>query len=635
MSGNSSKKIVVLGAGYAGILIAKKLEKKARKQGIQNLEITIIDKNPFHTMLTELHEVAAWRVDEESIRIDLKKIFAGRKVNVVMDEIVETDYEGRQIKGKLANYSYDFLVMASGCKSTYFGVTGAQDHSFPLWSYDEAVRLRHHIMDMFRQASVERDPLRKKALLTFYIIGAGFTGVEMAGELAEFAPIACEKFGLNKKDVSIYNLDFADKIMAFLPDKARNRAMKRLKKMGVDVMLKTSVVGVNPDSVEYTQGGKNTKDPTFTVIWAAGTEASDIALKSEDLGHAPKTRGRIQTDKFLRSLTHPNVYVGGDNIFYIPEGEKDPVPQMVENCETCAPVIAENILAQLQGAAPTAEYKPKFHGAMVCIGGKYGTAYGGLPGKFFVQPSFFAMAAKHFINIVYFFQILGFNKVMSYIKHEFFTIRNTRSFLGGHLSNRGPLFMIFPLRLFMGIYFIYQAYYKYASLAIDWLHTPRLYDRFADIAQQVRPVFSIPFTNISMDFGFFGIIRYSVFYTDNVTHMWLQTSPMSWFLETFVIHTPGAELFWQRFIVVFCLILGLMFFAGLFTTPAAILALIYAGIILLTTGIPFYSWWLFFAPFALMFIGGRVLSLDYYFMPWLKKQWKKIGWVRRLYLYKD
>jgi len=628
------KKIIVLGAGYAGVLIAKKLAKKIKKEKIEGAEVTIIDRNPFHTMLTELHEVAAQRVDESSIRIELSKIFAGRDVKIVMDTIVSAEYDKNKLIGKVGTYDYDYLVMASGCKPTFFGTKGAKENSFTLWSYDDAVRLRVHIMDMFRQASIETDPERKKALLTFYIVGTGFTGVEMAGELAEFAPIACEKFKLKKEDVRIFNVDVIDKIMPFLPDVARDRAMRRLAKIGVTVQLKTKIVGVNPDSIECVLGEKTYSDSTKTVIWTAGIEGSDIAMQSEALGHVPRSRGRIQTDKYLRSLTHPNVYVAGDNIFYIPEGEKDPVPQMVENCEHCAPLIAENILAEVRGKSPEREYKPHFHGAMVCIGGRYGTSYGGLPGKFFVQPSFFAMFAKHFINVVYFFQILGWNKVFSYITNEFFTIRNRRSFLGGHLFNCSPLFFTFPLRIFMGIYFVYITYVR-STPAYRWLSEPVFADMFERLANTFKGVYNIPFTSIPMDFGFFGIIRYYVYNMNNVSYMILQTSPMSWFLETFVVASPSQEMFWQTLIMIFTLLVGLAFMAGLFTTLVSFATVFYALIIMMTTGLPYYSWWLIFAPFTFMFTGGKVLSLDYYVMPWLKKKWNSIPWVKKWYLYND
>lgn len=618
------KNIVVLGAGYSGVLIAKSLAKKIKKQKIENVEVTIIDKNPFHTMLTELHEVAACRVDESSIRIDLKKVFAGRKVNVVMDTITEADYANNRLIGKTDSYNYDYLVMASGCKCTYFGVKGAQENAFPLWSYQEAVNLRDHIQKMFTQAASETDPERRKALLTFYVIGAGFTGVEMAGELAEYAPIICEKFNINKEEVRIFCVDMADRIMTFLPDKARNRAMRRLEKTGVDVLLKTNVTNVGTDRIEFTLNGQEKYDVTNTVIWAAGTEGSDIAFKSEALGLVPRTRGRIQTDKYLRSQEHPNVYVAGDNMFYIPEGETAPVPQMVENCEHCAPVIAGNILEELNGGKPSNEYKPKFHGAMVCIGGRYGTAYGGLPGKFFVQPSFFAMLAKHFINFIYFFQVLGLNKVISYIQAEFFTIRNKRSFLGGHFSNRSPSFLLFPLRFFTGNMFIYYFYRRFVG---GWFHEDML-TPFFDNLRRVFPTL--------VDIPLFGWLRVMMFGGEGgYMHVLVQARPVSWFMETFVIASQSQIMFWQGFIVITTLLVGLALISGTFTTLASIYVIIYAMVFMVTGGLSLANMWLIFAGIALLFSGSKTLSVDYYLMPWLKKKWKNCPWVKKCYLFID
>jgi len=620
----AKKNIVILGAGYAGILVAKKLAKKIKKQRIDDVEVTIIDKNPFHTMLTELHEVAACRVDESSIRIDLRKVFQGREVNVVMDTIVDADYDAKRLTGKRGTYSYDYLVMASGCKTTYFGVKGAEEHSFPLWSYGDAVRLRDHIHAMFQGAVSQTDPERRKAMLTFYIIGGGFTGVEMAGELAEYAPVLCQKFGIDREEVRIYTVDALEKIMTVLPDKARDRAMRRLEKMGVQVLLKTNITGVTKDSIEYACGDDTRADATCTVIWAAGTQGSDIAQKSEALGHEPRTRGRVRTDKHLRSVAHPSVYVAGDNIFYIPEGETVSVPQMVENCEHCAPVIAANILDEAGGSQPSREYKPKFHGAMVCIGGRYGTSYGGLPGKFFVQPSFFAMLAKHFINVVYFVQVLGINKALSYITNEFFTIRNKRSFLGGHFSNRGPLFFIVPLRLFLGSFFFYYAYRRFT---LGWLDTNILGPYFESLRGVFRPSL--------FEFELFNQLRFSLFILNDYVHMWFQTTPFSWFVETFVLASESHIMFWQWAIVITTLLVGLALIAGWFTTLASLYVILYSAVYVLSSGLHFANMWLPFAGIAFMVIGGRVLSFDYYFMPWLKKKWKNCPLVRKWYLYID
>ena len=161
-------KIVVIGAGYAGVLATKKLEKKLRKLKLANeTEITLIDKHPYHTMLTELHEVAACRVGEESVKMNLDQIFAGRKVNVVLDTVTKVEFNNNKVVGKNADYDYDYLVVAAGIKPTYFGVEGAKENSYPLWSYDDAVKLRDRIHDCFRLAADETDPAKKKELLTF------------------------------------------------------------------------------------------------------------------------------------------------------------------------------------------------------------------------------------------------------------------------------------------------------------------------------------------------------------------------------------------------------------------------------------------------------------------------------------
>jgi len=624
----AKKSVVILGAGYAGLLIAKKLAKKIKKQKIEDVDVTIIDKNPFHTMLTELHEVAAGRVDESSIRIDLKKIFEGRDVNVVLDTIVDADYDNKRLTGKAGTYNYDYLVMASGCKTTYFGVKGAAEHAFPLWSYHETINLRDHIQNMFISASSETDPERRKAMLTFYVVGAGFTGVEMVGELAEYVPVLCEKFYIKKEEVRIFNVDILDKIMTFLPDKGRERSMNRLAKMGVEVLLKTNVTGITKDSINLVFDGVERTDVTNTVIWTAGIEGSDIALKSEALGHEPRTRGRIKTDKHQRSLAHPSVYVAGDNVFYIPEGETESVPQMVANCEYSAPVIVENILTEIGGGQPTIEYKPTFRGAMVCIGGRYGTAYVGNPGKMKLLPSFIAMLAKHFINCLYFMLVAGFNKVASYIAHEFFTIKNRRSFLGGHFSNSGPLFLLFPLRVYLGIHFIYSAYVR---IATGFLETPVLRDMFTRIANSFRPSAPMPFTDINI----LDQVHFRIFIETDQMHLWLKTTPVSWFLETFVVNSPSNELFWQWCIVLFELLLAGAFIAGLFTTLASIGAILGMGVVILTIGLIKHHWWIIFGSVACMFLGSKTLSLDYYVMPKLKAWWKKRRFAKKWYLFID
>ncbi len=453
------KKIVVLGGGYAGVLTAKKLAKKFKKN--KDVQITLIDKQSYHTMLTELHEVAAGRVDEESIRMDLKRIFAGRNVEVVLDEIKTIDFDQKVLVSDQQSYEYDYLVIGTGCKPTFFGIPGAE-HAHQLWSYTDAVNLREHILNMFRQAALTADKQKRRELLTFVTVGAGFTGVEMAGELGEWKDELCRSFHIDRDEVSLYIVDFAPKVLPMYPDKLIKKAEKRLIKLGNELVMNSAVSEIHEDKVVLNKGEKVIQ--THTVIWAAGIEGSDIV----DQASVEKAgRGRIVTNGHLQAKDYEDVYVVGDNIFYIPEGEERPVPQMVENAEHSAPVVAHNIAVDINGGTHKT-YKPTFHGSMVCIGSRYGVAQVGMPGMWFNLSGFFAMASKHLINIIYFIQVLGFNKIWSYLMHEFFHTKNNRSMVGGLLSNSAPVFWKFPLRIFIGFMWLQQGLTKLPKIVHDF-----------------------------------------------------------------------------------------------------------------------------------------------------------------------
>jgi len=280
-------------------------------------------------------------------------------------------------------------------------------------------------------------------------VGAGFTGVEMAGELAEYIPIMAKKFEIDPHDVSINIVDVLSRTIPNLPEELSRKAERRLKKMGVSIILNSNVCEIGEDYIQIMQGENCNQFDTKTVIWCAGIESSDIAGKAAEVLESEKGN-RIKTDAYLRSINDSNVFVIGDNMFYIPEGEKEPVPQVVENCEHSAATAAYNISCLVTGIGNLKKYKPKFHGFMVSIGGRYGIARVGFPKLMVNLPSFLAMFVKHFINVIYFAQILGWNKVYGYLIHEFFTIRNCRSFLGGHFSNRTPSFLMVPIRMWLG-----------------------------------------------------------------------------------------------------------------------------------------------------------------------------------------
>ena len=684
-----STKIVIVGAGYSGVLTAKKLAKKFKKNN--DVSITIIDKNTFHTMLTELHEVAAGRVEEDAIRISLKRIFAGRKVDVKQDTVNSIDFAKKVVQGERDSYSYDYLVLSAGSKPTYFGVSGAAEYALKLWSYEDAVALRDHIHSMFRKASRETNLAEKKRLLTFHVVGAGFTGVETIGEMAEYVPILCDQYEIDRDLVSLIDIDVLPRTVPALPEKLSEKVEKRLRKMGVEIFLNTNVVSIGPDFIETKFQDKVSRHTTGTVIWAAGIEAAEITAKAAQTLQT-EGRGRIKLDPWLRSLDDDRVYVVGDNMFYIPEGQERPVPLVVENCEHSAATAAHNIECAITGKGKMEEYKPSFHGIMVSVGGRYGVANVGMPNRLFKLPSFFAMFVKHFINIVYYIQVLGWNKVFSYMKHEFFTIRHCRSFVGGHFSNRTPSFLLVPLRIFLGAVWVFEGIMKIVE---GWLTTPKLTGFFsganawyesilkgtagttdgtsgataaAAVESAVEAVSSATgavsaatdavssataaaegaaeavgsIGTTILNFDFLGLFRAIFISGKELAHSTLgdyafklDIPLMNSFINKFVIPNDTMQMVMQITIVIAEILVGLALIGGLFTTPASAASLILQAMFVTTTGLYLNTFWMIFAGIALLIGAGRTFGLDYYVMPVLKEKWKKVRWARKWYLYND
>lgn len=659
------KHIVIIGAGYAGVLTAKRLEKKLKKD--EDVKITIINKKTFHTMLTELHEVAAGRVEEESIRMELNDIFAHRKVDVVVDEVVNIDFENRNVIGKATEHSYDYLVIGTGCKPTFYDVKGTEN-IYTLWSYEDAVNLNHRIHDMFRLAKYEPSEEIRKKLLTFVVVGSGFTGVEMAGELAEYKHNLCYQYDIDESEITIKMIEAGNEILPFYPEKLRLKVQQKLEKMGVEVLTGKAVCDVSETNCRFDESSIL---DTYTVIWAAGIQGSDLVENVNDVSKTPN--GRIKTNEYLQSIEHDNVYVVGDNIYYVPKNASAPVPQMVENAEHSSHTVAHNIIATLK-SGKLESYEPKFSGSMVCVGGRWGAAYVGKknPKQF---TGFIAMFIKHFINVIYFIQVLGLHKVWSYAKHEFFIVKHKRSILGGHFSNdrSAPGFFMFPVRLLVGFLWVSSGVSKLPKILEDWKNVfllppnPEDAKAYSETSTQTAEAVSSA-TGEATD----AIVET----TDAVTGATEEAAgevveavtEMGWFEELATTLGDYTELsankalpvpkflqdmmnfmyenfFWandggfttfaavvQSSMIILEIIIGVMFLLGLFTPVAAVLSLAVMVMIYLS-GWSYISIVIFGLISFSCFFAGNVLGLDYYLLPKVDKFLRKFKLTRKWYLY--
>ncbi len=508
-------------------------------------------------------------------------------------------------------------MLGTGSKPTFYNCDGAKEHALTLWSYEDAIRIKSHIIEIMGEASVETDPVRRRNLLTFMVIGSGFTGIEMVGELAEWKTSLCHRFSIDPEEVKIYVVDMVPKVLPTFKDKLINKTVKRLHKLGVEVLTSSNITEVKENFV--TIEGKGTIE-THTVIWAAGVEGSDLMGSLDDVEKVG--RNRVQTDQYLRAKGQEDVFVVGDNIFYIPEGEDRPVPQMVENAEHSASTVAHNIEASVK-KTELKEYKPAFHGAMVCIGGRYGVAQVGTDKTEFCFSGFIAMFIKHFINMIYFIQVAGFNKVWTYLMHEIFHVEDRRSFVGGYFAKRSPNFWLVPLRMFLGFKWLMEGLAKIGQVIKD-----------------PTDIFLIPAAPVAdataaasewVEEGAEAVTALPV--PEFITNM------VDWSMDL-MFYTPDggytalASIF-QTGMVIGEIIVGLCLLGGLFSALASIVS-IAMGMMIWASGMaPNEMLWYMIAGVATIGGSGSTFGLDYYVLPFLKKQWKRIGFVKKWYLFTD
>jgi NADH:ubiquinone reductase (H+-translocating) len=578
---NNTKKIVILGAGYGGVHAAKVLSKKYKKD--ENVEIILIDKMPNHILMTELHEIAGSRVDPSSVMIDIRQIFHKSKVKVVTEEVTKIDLEKQKLITNYHEFAYDYLVLGTGSEPAYFGTPGVKENGFSLWSIDDALKLREHIEKTFKKAALEKDTEKRKALLTFVVAGAGFTGIETIGELIDAKKVFSKKYNVDIKEVKLMVVEAVARILNILDDGNVEKSEKFLYKNNVELRKNAPIVEVNPDSMVLKDG---TVIPTYTLIWTCGIQGKEINSK---FGLTMGKKGRIQTNEFMQSVDKENVYIVGDSAYYEEKDSPRGLPQIVETALQTADTAAHNIIADIEKSTKE-KFKSNYHGFMVSIGSHYGVA--NLNG--FKPSGFFALVMKHLVNMHYLFGIGGFKFIFQYLNHEFFGIKDQRSIMGGHLSRKSSTLFLVVLRLYIGVLWVIEGVNKIQQ---GWLSPDKIYivqvagtssasqtatSTTAKAATTVVPILSQP----------------PHFFTA--------------FMNTFI--APYAH-FFQSSIVLMEVAIGLALIAGCFTFLASLASIFLAINFILSAMAGVEIFWYIFGGIALLGGAGRSFGLDYYIMP--------------------
>jgi len=602
----NTRKVVILGAGYGGVHAAGLLGRAAQKG--KDISVLLVDRKPYHTLMTELHEVAGNRVEPESVQIDLREIFSTSKVEVATEEIRGIDFKAKKLQSDSGGYQYDYLIIDTGAEPAFFGIPGVAENGFSLWSFEDAERIKGHIKGMFEKARAERDPSRRKSMLTFIVAGAGFTGIETMGELLEWKGQLCREYGIDRKEVTLIIVEAMVSILPILSEGLIKKAERYLARNGVQVMTNAPIIEVKSDSIVLKDGREI---PTKTLIWTCGVQGSSFAAGVE-LTHGG--RGRIQVNEYMQSEDHSNVFAVGDNAFYEePDGKggKKPIPQIVEAALQTAETAAHNIIADIENREKKA-FKSNYHGFMVSIGGRYAVAEVGgsrLSG-------FFAMALKHLVNIHYQFGVGGFARIWDYVMHEFFWVKEGRSILGAHLSAKAPTFWLAVLRVYVGVLWLIEGIKKVRE---GWLDPAKNFIVTLPKPQDVPLESTDAVTNAT---------QVTQYYPEPI----LKQPPriFQWFMDTFI--EPNAYLF-QASVVLMEIAIGLALIAGLFTVLASLGSIFLCFNFILSAMAGTEILWYIFAGIALFGGAGRAFGLDYYVIPWLKHWWRKTHFARRTRLY--
>lgn len=384
--------------------------------------------------MTSLHEVATERVPESCITVDLSRSFSKKPmVSVITDEVDDIDTKNYIIRCHKKSYAYDYLIVCVGCRPCFFGTPGAEENAFTLWSVEESVRLRDHMRDCFAKAGAETNAESRSRLLHFIITGAGFTGCELAGDMAEWFPSLCKEYGIDKSEPSITVIDMLSRPIPTLPEKSSDRIAARLNALGVKLMFSTRVKSLGSNSITIESDGAESVFYSSTLIWTAGIEGNTLIDRISDESMR-KGRNRLHTDPKLRINRLYASFAAGDNLFCIESKTGLPSSQFAESAMQSGQAAARNILRCIDGRTDLLEdYNMADHGVMVTVGSRYCVANINLPGKLvWSPPSFLAMIAKHGVNCLFLLRTAGFWKVREYLRCEFFQTPRGRNFLSLH-----------------------------------------------------------------------------------------------------------------------------------------------------------------------------------------------------------
>lgn len=362
------KKVLVLGAGYAGLQTITKLQKQI---SADEAEVTLINKNDYHYEATWLHEASAGTISYEDLLYPVESVVNKDKVNFVKAEVTKIDRNAKKVETDAGIFDFDILVVSLGFESETFGIKGMKDYAFQIENVLTARKLSRHIEDKFANYASSKQKDDKD--LAIIVGGAGFTGVEFLGELTDRIPELCNKYGVEQSKVKITCVEAAPKMLPMFSDELVNHAVNYLENKGVEFKIGTPIVAANEKGFVVKVNDEEQQLEANTVVWAAGVRGSKLMEESFE----GVKRGRIVTKQDLTIEGYDDIFVIGDCSAFIPAGEERPLPTTAQIAMQQGEHTAKNVKNILEGQ-PTNEFEYVDRGTICSLGAHdgVGVVYG-------------------------------------------------------------------------------------------------------------------------------------------------------------------------------------------------------------------------------------------------------------------
>ncbi|MBS4213369.1 MULTISPECIES: NAD(P)/FAD-dependent oxidoreductase [Neobacillus] len=353
-------KIVILGAGYGGLMTTVRLQKHL---GVNEADIVLVNKNDYHYETTWLHEASAGTLHHDKVRYDIRDVIDRSKVDFIQSTVVEIKKDEKRVILESGEVEYDYLVIALGGEPETFGIKGLKEYAFGITNVNSSRLLREHMEYQFATYNMEEE--KDDTRLTIVVGGAGFTGIEFLGELTNRVPELCHEYDVDQHKVKIICVEAAPTVLPGFDPELVKYAVSQLERKGVEFLIGTAIKECTPEGIFVAKGEDEPREiKAGTVVWAAGVRGNSVIEKSG----FEAMRGRVKVQPDLRVPGFNDVFILGDSSLVINEEINRPYPPTAQIAMQQGEVCARNIAALVRNKQDLEEFKFDNKGTVCSLG---------------------------------------------------------------------------------------------------------------------------------------------------------------------------------------------------------------------------------------------------------------------------